>query len=139
MDLQRILSGAGAATGKWTLHVCPTLAAAKDLLDRQPVAIAVCDAVAPDGVWIDLLENLIILPDPPPLIVTSRLADEQLWATALNLGAYDVLPKPYWGTEVVRSLGSAFRHSQSRTRAAEKRASSSTAASSPLAGSGAIA
>jgi hypothetical protein len=37
------------------------------------------------------VENILLLPDPPVLIVTSRLADEYLWAEALNPGAYDVL------------------------------------------------
>ena len=44
------------------------------------------------------------------LIVTSRLADEYLWAEALNLGAYDMLAKPFDASEVVRVLGSAWRH-----------------------------
>jgi len=34
--------------------------------------------------------------------VTSRLADERLWAEALNLGAYDVLAKPFDSTEAMR-------------------------------------
>ena len=50
------------------------------------------------------------LPDPPVLIVTSRLADEYLWAEALNLGAYDVLVKPFDASEAVRVLDSAWRH-----------------------------
>jgi hypothetical protein len=34
--------------------------------------------------------------------VTSRLADERLWAEALNLGAWDVLAKPFDADEVIR-------------------------------------
>jgi len=41
---------------------------------------------------------------PPLLIVTSRLADERLWAEVLNLGAHDVLAKPFNAEEVVRVL-----------------------------------
>ena len=33
-----------------------------------------------------MLEQAVILPGPLSLIVTSRLADERLWAEALNLG-----------------------------------------------------
>jgi DNA-binding response OmpR family regulator len=50
-----------------------------------------------------------ILPDPPPLIVTSRLADERLWVEALNLGAFDVLAKPFDSTEAMRVVGAAWR------------------------------
>jgi DNA-binding response OmpR family regulator len=47
-------------------------------------------------------------------MVTSRLADERLWAEALNLGAYDVLAKPFDGREVIRILSLAWQHWQDR-------------------------
>jgi len=58
----------------------------------------------------DVLEQLRLLPDPPFVVVTSRLADERLWAEALNRGAYDVLAKPFDGTEVIRTISSAWLH-----------------------------
>jgi len=54
------------------------------------------------------LARIKLLPTPPLLIVTSRHADEYLWAEALNLGAYDVVAKPFDSHElsrVVSSLG----------------------------------
>jgi DNA-binding response OmpR family regulator len=63
----------------------------------------------PPGSWKDVLEQVTILPDPPSLIVTSRLADERLWAEALNLGAYDVLAKPFDSAEAMRVIGAAWR------------------------------
>ena len=39
---------------------------------------------------------------------------ERLWAEALNLGAYDVLAKPYDPTEVVRSVSLAWLQWTSR-------------------------
>jgi len=50
------------------------------------------------------------------LIVTSQFADEQLWAEALSLGAYDVLAKPYRVEEVERSLSSALENWRSAAR-----------------------
>ena len=44
------------------------------------------------------------------LVVTARLADDQLWAQALNLGAYDVLAKPFDEQEVIRTLSLAWIH-----------------------------
>jgi DNA-binding response OmpR family regulator len=46
--------------------------------------------------------------DPPLLIVTSRLADDRLWTEALNLGAYDVIAKPFDRKEVDRVLNLAW-------------------------------
>jgi len=57
-----------------------------------------------------VLAETLNLSDPPLLIVASRLADEYLWAEALNLGAYDVLAKPFDADEVVRVLRSAWFH-----------------------------
>ena len=62
------------------------------------------------GTWRDMLERIGRLPQPPFLIVTSRLADGHLWAEALNLGAYDVLAKPFDRNEVVRIVSLAWLH-----------------------------
>jgi FixJ family two-component response regulator len=58
------------------------------------------------------MDHLTMLPQPPYLIVTSRLADDDLWAEALNIGAFDVLAKPLGRTEVTRVLSSAWQHWQ---------------------------
>jgi DNA-binding NtrC family response regulator len=130
-DLRRILSSAaGVAGGDWVLHVCLSLTAARSVLALHPIAVAMCDAEMPDGDWVQFLEHLTVLPDPPPLIVTSRLADERLWSVALNCGAYDVLPKPYAVSEVVRSLNSAWRHWDTRGIPADRKRLAAASATS---------
>ena len=61
-----------------------------------------------DANWKDVLAELSNLPDAPLLIVASRLADESFWAEVLNLGAYDVLMKPFDATEVFRVVSLAW-------------------------------
>jgi len=61
-----------------------------------------------------MLEQTESLPNPPVLIVTSRLADARLWGEALNRGAYDVLAKPFDRAEVVRVISLAWLHSHVR-------------------------
>jgi DNA-binding response OmpR family regulator len=56
-----------------------------------------------------MLQQLRNMKDPPFLIVASPFADERLWAEALNVGAYDVLAKPFDANEVIRTLSSAWR------------------------------
>jgi DNA-binding response OmpR family regulator len=46
---------------------------------------------------------------PPRLVVTSRLADERLWAEALNLGCHDVLAQPFRANELFPVLSFAWR------------------------------
>jgi DNA-binding response OmpR family regulator len=66
--------------------------------------------------WRRVLGRLLDMPRPPRLIVTSRLADETLWAEVLNLGGFDVLAQPFDGEEVSRVLAAAFRAEPARAR-----------------------
>lgn len=68
----------------------------------QPVRVVVCERDLPDGNWKLLLDKVGELAHPPRVIVTSRLADERLWAEVLNLGGYDVLATPFDLDEVHR-------------------------------------
>ena len=79
-----------------------SLVSARAALTRAEYAAVVCERDLRPGGWKDLLKSTQGQPNPPLLIVTSLLADEHLWAEALNLGAYDVLAKPFDRVEVVR-------------------------------------
>jgi CheY-like chemotaxis protein len=111
--LQDILQNAEAGLGshcQWRLCPIRTLASAADALQQQavPIIISACELLP--GSWREMLAQISLLPDPPLLIVTSRLADDSLWAEALNLGAWDVIVKPFDATEVTRILNSAWQH-----------------------------
>jgi DNA-binding NtrC family response regulator len=93
---------------EWKLTSSTTVEAALELLRRNRIPILFCESDLRPGMWQELLAQLMSFPDPPYLIVTSRLADDRLWAEALNLGAYDVLAKPFDQTEVTRIVGSAW-------------------------------
>ena len=95
---------------EYIVRACATLKSAIAALSEAPTPIVVTERDLTVGSWRDLLEHVFRLPDPPTLIVTSRLADEYLWAEALNLGAYDVLAKPFDASEVIRVVASAWRH-----------------------------
>lgn len=67
----------------------------------ERISLLICDAELPDGNWKDVLSALAPESSSPRLIVTSRLADEHLWAEVLNLGGYDLLSKPFDPKEVL--------------------------------------
>jgi DNA-binding response OmpR family regulator len=92
----------------WRVHRALSLSSAGLLVQRTLPAVVVCEADLLPGTWREMLGHLNQIPRPPGLLVTSRLADDRLWAEALNLGAYDVLTKPFEPTEVVRSVHSAW-------------------------------
>jgi DNA-binding response OmpR family regulator len=78
-------------------------------LREQPVGVVLSECRFDDGhCWADLLTETLALECPPPLIVTDRLADNQLWAEVLNRGGYDVLLRPLDGKEVLRVVGTAW-------------------------------
>ena len=95
---------------KWTLHSAHTVSSAVAQLKKvTPLPLVLCDSDVSPGSWREMLEHVLGMNRPPFLIVASRFADEQLWAEALNLGAFDVLAKPFHATELERTLASAWR------------------------------
>jgi DNA-binding response OmpR family regulator len=77
-------------------------------LQKARIPIVLCERELGKDTWKTLLARLAQLEAPPFLIIGSRSADEFLWAEALNLGAYDVLTKPFRASEVMRTLGLAW-------------------------------
>ncbi|SPE33636.1 hypothetical protein SBA3_2010012 [Candidatus Sulfopaludibacter sp. SbA3] len=97
-------------TSSWELDTSHSVQTALSSLQAADVSVVLCESAT----WREMLEALSHLPDPPLLVVTSRHADERLWAEALNLGAYDVLAKPYEPTEVIRVVSAAHLRRQHR-------------------------
>ncbi|HTS24532.1 MAG TPA: response regulator [Bryobacteraceae bacterium] len=97
----------------WTIIPKATIASALSVLREMTIPIVTCDCDT-TPMWVEMLEHLSHLPDPPLFIVTSRMADERLWVEALNLGAWDVLVKPFDTEEVTRIVSIAWRHWQDR-------------------------
>jgi len=93
---------------KWRLYRADCLDSAVEVLHRQEIGVVLSEGDLPPHSWTDMLDVTHHLQAAPPLIVTSRLADERLWAEALNLGAYDVLAKPFDRDEVLRSVSLAW-------------------------------
>jgi len=101
----------------WKLRAAGTFGKARLLLNRSSIGVVISERAFPDGRgWRDLLGVIQGMPDPPPLIVADRLADERLWAEVLNLGGYDLLPKPFAAKEVLHAVSAACRWRESRHR-----------------------
>jgi DNA-binding response OmpR family regulator len=90
---------------KFKFHSEASVDATLEDCRNSPIPVVLCDRDQTAESWKELLASFAELPDPPLLIVASRTADEHLWAEALNLGAYDVLLKPFDGAEVSRIAG----------------------------------
>ena len=93
---------------QWRIQSALSLQSASAFLRAHVVPLVVCEHDLSPGTWTQLLDEIRLLAIPPILVVTCRLADDNLWAEALNVGAYDVLAKPFDRREVTRVLSSAW-------------------------------
>jgi len=110
--LREILQGAKPnleTNCRWMVHPVSTVASAAEALAQEEIPIVISDS----DTWHAILQITSAVPEPPVLIVTSCSADEQLWAETLNLGAWDVLAKPFDADEVIRAGAPAWRRRQS--------------------------
>jgi FixJ family two-component response regulator len=90
-------------SSEWTVRVFWNFEEAATSLHAFPPGVVISEGRLPGSrSWKDLLREIQRIPDPPPLIVADRLADDRLWAEVLNLGGYDLLMKPFDQTEVCR-------------------------------------
>jgi len=94
----------------WRLFEAPDRRRATECLKRHRIQVVIVKSDMPDWSWQEVLNHLRGLAHPPLLIVTSRTADEHLWAEVLNIGGWDVLSQPFERDEVVRVVASARRH-----------------------------
>ena len=101
---------------QWKIVRAFTCNQAGHLLQSGLFSLVISERDLTPGSWKDVLLEIGAVRNPPFLIVTSSHADDRLWSEALNLGAYDVLVKPFDGTEVMRSLDTALLHRRFQIR-----------------------
>ncbi len=99
--------------GQWRITRAGSYSEARNMMEKQPFAVVLCEKELPDGGWRDMVRHCSESQNPPSLLVISRYADDNLWSEVLNTGGYDVLPKPFDCGEVTRVIGMAWRHSLS--------------------------
>lgn len=101
---RRSLSVAFAGSG-WISAFTGNLEEALAVLESVLVGVVICDVRLPGGhSFRDLINEMLKMQTPPPLILADRLADDRLWVEALNLGVYDLLATPFESKEVLRAV-----------------------------------
>ena len=95
----------------WNLRIAFTVndALRQIRADHGEIGVVICEHSLPDGDWRSLLTQMDKRSARPSLIVSSRLADERLWADVLSFGAFDLLlGAPFEPDEVLRVTASAW-------------------------------
>ena len=98
-------------SARWSLGDAETWLEASRLMRSSRYEVVLADNDMPGG-WRQIFADFGQLSEAPLLIVTSRLADDLLWAEVLNEGGHDVLATPFDHEEVVRVISAASRRSQ---------------------------
>jgi len=92
----------------WKLYRAKDFPEAVENLRRAQIPVLVTESNLKHGrTWRDVLE-LASATGKPRVIVASSSQDDPLWAQVINLGAYDVLMKPFERAEVVRVISLAW-------------------------------
>ena len=90
----------------WEIRFTRNFAEAQAALRSSRFALVITDArLSPGQGWKEILAELDRMASPPPLVVADCLADERMWAEVLNLGAHDLLLKPFIAREVLHVVG----------------------------------
>lgn len=93
----------------WHLRTARNCEEAADLLRSATFPVIISDHRLPDGTWQDI-DRLARYDDAGcRVLVSSRNADDMLWAEVLNEGGYDCLLKPFRTEEVYRLVSLAWR------------------------------
>ncbi len=85
-----------------------TLKRARQKLEAEAFGVVLTEARLPDGTWADVVRLVGHAQRGSVVVVTDSLADTRFWLDALELGAYDVLAKPFCCGEVQRILVNAL-------------------------------
>ncbi|MGA2325158.1 MAG: response regulator [Bryobacteraceae bacterium] len=118
--LRRILDASGEC--HWRIRFTRTCQEAWMALHQESVDVIITECDFPDGLgWKHVLDEVQSMGGFQPVIVASRLADERLWAEALNLGGYDLLMKPFDGEETLRVMATAVLEARNTRRDWERR------------------
>lgn len=95
-----------AAMPGWTILEARNCRDARQILGSRTCQVVLCERALADGVWTDLIRATQACPDTPPIVVMSRVADEDMWAEVLSRGGLDLVAKPLAAKDLRRALTS---------------------------------
>jgi len=83
---------------------------ARRAVDEGETPVLVLAADVSRSEWRALAKDLCHAPNRPRIVLAAHPAADNLWAEALDLDCFDVLPKPYATEEVIRLIHLASNH-----------------------------
>lgn len=93
----------------WQLRTVGSYSEAAAALQLASYPVVICDYRLPDGSWQDVETLCRTRTGHCRVVVSSRNADDGMWAEVLNEGGYDCLLKPFRRDEVATLVSLAWR------------------------------
>ncbi len=78
----------------WSIRESKAIVRLADAIDSAWMGVLLTDYTLPDGNWRTAMAVAKKVAFACETVVTSRIADERMWAEVLNLGAFDLIPQP---------------------------------------------
>jgi DNA-binding NtrC family response regulator len=89
------------------------------LLAETEIDLVLLDINLPDIDGLELLERIMALPEPPPVVMLTAYKEIRFVKQAIQAGAYDYIVKPYDLAELQGTIRRAVQNAVGRRRAAE--------------------
>jgi len=104
--LERILQ----EDARWRVFCADTTERALAALRFEAIPLVLFDTSVPTPDWHAAIRTLLSVSHPVCLLLVSPLVDYALWEELVQLGGFDVLPKPFDKDKVLRTLNFAVEH-----------------------------
>lgn len=114
--VRRVLDGGGYACA---LAADP--AAARTMLDEEPFDLVLCDVNMPGGSGLVLAREILTERPGTAVVMVTGLDDPRLADSALELGAYGYVLKPFRSSELLINVSNALRRRKLETAARKHR------------------
>jgi DNA-binding NtrC family response regulator len=102
------------------IHHAATLKQAKSMLLQTGARVLLSEVVFADGNWEDATKMIGEFELAVSVVVVTGRVDERFWITVLERGAYDLIPRPFSSSELLRIVENAHAHAEGVSGAESK-------------------
>lgn len=92
------------------VHHADTIERARAMLELTGAKVLLAEASFRDGNWQDAVALSEEFTPPISVVVVTTVVDERFWITAVENGAYDLVPRPFSSIEFTRVVENAYSH-----------------------------
>jgi len=109
-ERDRLILEGVCSRNHWSVVFADNCDTARRAMDRIEAPVVLCDRDLPGKEWRRAVEILAASPQPPCILLLSKVVDDYLRDAVVGSGGYDVLRKPLRGDEVAHAIRLAWTY-----------------------------